>query len=147
MGQSKPIGSDTILIVEDEAIIRFELIDLFEEEGYRVYAAANADEAIALLDRHGEVRVVLTDVEMPGSMDGLKLAHYIRERGELEHVGATAAIFEEAEAAVALARLVLADTGAGRESIERSVRDIRTRLILDNVSTLDPSDPRIARRR
>ncbi len=50
--------------------------------------------------------------------------------------GATAAIFEEAEAAVALARLVLADTGAGRASIETAVRDIRTRLILDNVSTL-----------
>jgi CPA2 family monovalent cation:H+ antiporter-2 len=63
-------------------------------------------------------------------------AHYLRERGELEHVGATAAIFEEAEAAVALARLVLADTGAGRESIEHAVRDIRTRLILDNVSSL-----------
>ena len=63
-------------------------------------------------------------------------AHYIREREELEHVGTTAAIFEEAEAAVSLARLVLADTGAGRESIEVAVRDIRTRLILDNVSTL-----------
>jgi CPA2 family monovalent cation:H+ antiporter-2 len=63
-------------------------------------------------------------------------ARYLREREELEQVGATAAIFEEAEAAVALARLVLADTGAGRESIERAVRDVRTRLILDNVSTL-----------
>ena len=80
MEQSKPIGSDTILIVEDEAIVRFELIDLFEEEGYRVLAAANADEAIALLDRHGEVRVVLIDIEMPGTMDGLRLAHYIRNR-------------------------------------------------------------------
>ena len=76
MGQSKPIGYDTILIVEDEAIVRFELIDLFEEEGYRVFAAADADEAIALLDRHGEVRVVLTDIEMPGTMNGLRLAHY-----------------------------------------------------------------------
>jgi mannitol/fructose-specific phosphotransferase system IIA component (Ntr-type)/CBS domain-containing protein len=63
-------------------------------------------------------------------------ARYLREREELEQVGATAAIFEEAEAAVALARLVLADTGAGRESIEHAVRDIRTRLILENVSTL-----------
>jgi len=63
-------------------------------------------------------------------------AHYIREREELELVGATAAIFEEAEAAVALARLVLADTGAARDSIESAVRDIRTRLILDNVSGL-----------
>ncbi len=63
-------------------------------------------------------------------------AHYLREREELEQAGVTAAIFEEAEAAVALARLVLADTGAGRESIEAAVRDIRTRLILDNVSGL-----------
>jgi CPA2 family monovalent cation:H+ antiporter-2 len=63
-------------------------------------------------------------------------AHYLSEREELEQAGASAAIFEEAEAAVALARLVLADSGAGRESIEHSVRDIRTRLILDNVSSL-----------
>ena len=63
-------------------------------------------------------------------------ARYLREREELDQAGATAAIFEEAEAAVALARLVLADTGAGRESIERSVRDIRLRLILDNMATL-----------
>jgi mannitol/fructose-specific phosphotransferase system IIA component (Ntr-type)/voltage-gated potassium channel Kch len=63
-------------------------------------------------------------------------ARYLREREELEHVGATAAIFEEAEAAVALSKVVLADTGAGRESIERAVRDIRLRLMLDNVSTL-----------
>jgi len=61
-------------------------------------------------------------------------ARYLRERGELEQVGTTAAIFEEAEAAVALARLVLADTGAGRASIDQAVRDIRARLILENVS-------------
>ncbi|MBN9523019.1 cation:proton antiporter, partial [bacterium] len=63
-------------------------------------------------------------------------AHYLRERGELEHVGASAAIFEEAEAAVALARLVLTDAGAGRESVEHALRGIRTRLILENVSGL-----------
>jgi mannitol/fructose-specific phosphotransferase system IIA component (Ntr-type)/Trk K+ transport system NAD-binding subunit len=64
-------------------------------------------------------------------------ARYFREQEELDQVGATAIIFEEGEAAVALARLVLADTGAGRDSIERSVRDIRTRLILENDSTLE----------
>lgn len=63
-------------------------------------------------------------------------ARYLREREELEQVGATAAIFEEAEAAVALARLVLVDRGAGRETIELAVRDIRTRLFLSNVSSL-----------
>lgn len=63
-------------------------------------------------------------------------ARYLREREDLELVGATAAIFEEAEAAVALARLVLADAGARRDLIEHTVRDIRMRLILDNVSGL-----------
>ncbi|MBL9125616.1 MAG: cation:proton antiporter [Planctomycetaceae bacterium] len=63
-------------------------------------------------------------------------ARYLREREELERAGASAAIFEEAEAAVALARLVLSDAGAGREHIDRAVRDIRLRLILDNVSNL-----------
>jgi CPA2 family monovalent cation:H+ antiporter-2 len=63
-------------------------------------------------------------------------ARYLREREDLEQVGATAAIFEEAEAAVALAKLVLADSGAGRAAIEAVVRDVRTRLILENVSNL-----------
>ncbi len=63
-------------------------------------------------------------------------AHYLGERAELEQVGTTGAVFEEGEAAVALARLVLADTGAARESIETAVRDVRTRLLLDNVSAL-----------
>ncbi len=63
-------------------------------------------------------------------------ARYLREREDLEQVGITGAIFEEAEAAVALARLVLIDTGAGKDSIEHAVRDIRMRLILENVSNL-----------
>jgi CPA2 family monovalent cation:H+ antiporter-2 len=63
-------------------------------------------------------------------------AHYLRERDHLEQAGATAAVFEEGEAAVALARLVLADTGASRESVEHAVRDIRTQLLLENVTNL-----------
>lgn len=63
-------------------------------------------------------------------------ARYLREREELEQAGASAAIFEEAEAAVALARLVLVDAGAGRERIDQAVRDIRMRLILENVTNL-----------
>ncbi|MFC6790685.1 response regulator [Methylobacterium komagatae] len=80
MGQSTPIGSKTVLVVEDEALLRFDIVDFFEERGWRVFEAGNSEEAIAILDRHGEIRVVLTDVQMPGDMDGLKLAHYVRER-------------------------------------------------------------------
>lgn len=80
MGQSTPIGSKTILIVEDEALIRFDLVDFFEAAGWRVFDAENAEDAISILAQHKEVRAVLTDVQMPGSMDGLKLAHYVRDR-------------------------------------------------------------------
>jgi CheY-like chemotaxis protein len=80
LGQSAPFGEKTVLVVEDEALLRFDIVDFFEERGWRVFDAASAEEAIALLDRHGEIRVVLTDVQMPGDMDGLKLAHYVRDR-------------------------------------------------------------------
>jgi DNA-binding NtrC family response regulator len=80
MGQSKPINTRSILIVEDEALIRFNLVDFFADAGYRVFEAEGADDAIAILDRVSSIRVVLTDVQMPGSMDGLKLANYIRNR-------------------------------------------------------------------
>ncbi|WP_082450498.1 response regulator [Sphingomonas sp. Leaf22] len=80
MGQHLPIGTKTILIVEDEALIRFDLVDFFEDAGWRVFDAEHADAAIDILDRHQEIGVVLTDVQMPGSMDGLKLAHHVRNR-------------------------------------------------------------------
>jgi CPA2 family monovalent cation:H+ antiporter-2 len=61
-------------------------------------------------------------------------ARYLGERNELESSGATAAVFEEAEAAVALARLVLADTGVHREAAEKKLRDLRMQLLMENVS-------------
>ncbi len=63
-------------------------------------------------------------------------ARYLRERDELERAGATAAVFEEAESAVALARLVLADTGVHRDAAERKVSDLRRRLIMENISSI-----------
>jgi CPA2 family monovalent cation:H+ antiporter-2 len=63
-------------------------------------------------------------------------ARYLRERPELERSGATSAIFEEAEAAVSMARMVLADTGQHHEAAERKLRDIRLQLIMDNVSNI-----------
>lgn len=80
MGQSKPINTHTILIVEDEPLIRFNLVDFFHDKNYIVFEADDADQAIAILDGHNDIRIVLTDVQMPGSMDGIKLAHYIRKR-------------------------------------------------------------------
>jgi CheY-like chemotaxis protein len=54
--------------------------EYLENSGFTIYEASNADEAIALLELHNDVRAVFTDIHMPGSMDGLKLVHYVRGR-------------------------------------------------------------------
>ena len=80
MAQRAPINPRTILIVEDEVLFRLELADLFEASGYRVVEAGDADEAIAILDGDPSISIVLTDIQMPGSIDGLRLAHHVRDR-------------------------------------------------------------------
>lgn len=80
MGQAMDDPGDAILIVEDEALIRYDLVDFFEDAGFQVFEADNADVAIALMDANRSIRIVLTDVQMPGTMDGMKLAHHIRDR-------------------------------------------------------------------
>lgn len=69
-----------VLVVEDEALIRLAAMDLVESAGYEAVEARNADEAIRILGARRDIRVVFTDVDMPGTMDGLKLAHFIRDR-------------------------------------------------------------------
>lgn len=69
-----------VLIVEDETLIRMHAVEMIEDAGFDVVEAANADEAIALLETRPDIRVVFTDIEMPGSMDGLKLASFVRGR-------------------------------------------------------------------
>ncbi|PZO01444.1 MAG: hypothetical protein DCF30_07350 [Hyphomicrobiales bacterium] len=70
----------TVLVVEDEPLIRMNAILTIEDAGYNVIEASNADEALALLETHPEIDIVFSDIEMPGSMDGLKLIHAVRER-------------------------------------------------------------------
>jgi CheY-like chemotaxis protein len=70
----------TVLVVDDEALIRMEIIDNLEERGCLTREAACAAEAIEVLEDDATIKVVLTDIEMPGSMDGLALSHYIRDR-------------------------------------------------------------------
>ena len=72
--------SPMVLVVEDEPLLRMHAVDLVEEAGCRAVEAGNADEAYAILLARADIRVVFTDIDMPGSMDGLKLAVLIRER-------------------------------------------------------------------
>ena len=65
-----------VLIVEDE----HGAVSIFEDAGFEVHEAGSADAAISILELHQEIRLVFTDINMPGTMDGLKLAHYVRGR-------------------------------------------------------------------
>ena len=68
-----------ILIVEDELLIRMNAVEMIEE-AFEVVEAGNAEEAIVILEGRLDVAVVFTDIQMPGSMDGLKLAAVVRLR-------------------------------------------------------------------
>lgn len=65
--------TQTILLIEDEALIRMGTSAMLEDGGFQVLEAANADEARILIAEHPEIAAVITDVQMPGSMDGLAL--------------------------------------------------------------------------
>ena len=67
-------AQSTVLVVEDEVLVRLDLVDNLEGEGYLTYEAGNAADAIAILEMHPEIRVVITDIQMPGDMDGLQLS-------------------------------------------------------------------------
>jgi CheY-like chemotaxis protein len=69
-----------ILIVDDEMLIRWGAVQIAEDAGFEVIEAANADEAIEILENRSDIRIVFTDIRMPGSMDGLKLARAVRDR-------------------------------------------------------------------
>jgi two-component system, response regulator PdtaR len=69
-----------VLVVEDDFLNRLHAVNLVEDAGYIAVEASNADEAITILEARKDILIVFTDIDMPGSMDGLKLAHAIRER-------------------------------------------------------------------
>src|SRR6266436_304456 len=69
-----------VLIVEDEFLLRMDAVGIIAEAGFEVVEAANADQAIDILEARRDITVVFTDIQMPGSMDGLKLARAVRGR-------------------------------------------------------------------
>jgi CheY-like chemotaxis protein len=69
-----------VLVVEDEPLMLMDAVELVTEAGFEAIAAKNADDAIRILENRSDIRVVFTDVNMPGSMDGIRLAHAVRNR-------------------------------------------------------------------
>jgi CheY-like chemotaxis protein len=69
-----------VLVVEDEFLLRMEAADMIKAAGFEVVEAGNADQAIEILEARRDITLVFTDIQMPGSMDGLKLARAVRGR-------------------------------------------------------------------
>ena len=69
-----------MLVVDDEPLVRMDLVDMLVTAGYRTLEAGCAAEAIEILESDPDIRVIFTDIQMPGSMDGLALSHFVRER-------------------------------------------------------------------
>jgi CheY-like chemotaxis protein len=72
--------STLVLIVDDDFLVRINAVFLLEEAGFDTLQAGSADEAVTLLEARKDIEVVFTDINMPGSMDGLALAQAIRRR-------------------------------------------------------------------
>lgn len=70
----------TVLVVEDEPLIILNIVAYLGDQGFRVLEATNAADALQHLENDASIRIMFTDVDMPGSLDGLKLAAAVRDR-------------------------------------------------------------------
>jgi CheY-like chemotaxis protein len=77
---SVPQPRVVVLVVEDQTLVRLFMADFLDEAGFKVFEAVSADEAVTILQARPDVQAVVTDIEMPGSMNGLKLARVVQER-------------------------------------------------------------------
>jgi CheY-like chemotaxis protein len=69
-----------VLVVEDEMLLRMRAVDMVEDAGYTSVEAVDADQAVAILESRSDIALLFTDIQMPGSMDGLGLARSVHER-------------------------------------------------------------------
>src|ERR1051325_2951974 len=80
MSSDRAVTRPNVLVVEDEMVLRMRAVDIVEDAGFTAVEAVNADEALAILEGRSDIALLFTDIQMPGSMDGLKLAHAVHSR-------------------------------------------------------------------
>lgn len=90
-------NSGVVLIVENEALIRMNAVQMVEDAGYTVLEASNADDAVEILKHREDIGAVFTDINMSGSICGLKLAHAIRRRWPPIHLIVTSGLPAQSE--------------------------------------------------
>jgi CheY-like chemotaxis protein len=69
-----------VLVVEDEMVLRMRAVDIVEDAGFNAVEAVNADEALSILESRSDISLLFSDIQMPGTMDGLKLAQAVHHR-------------------------------------------------------------------
>ncbi len=80
MTENKNADRPTILVTEDNAILRFLAAETLTDHGYKVLEAESAEEALKVLETHKDVRLLFTDIQMPPGLDGLELAREVHSR-------------------------------------------------------------------
>jgi CheY-like chemotaxis protein len=80
MVRENSIVPAVVLVVEDEMLLRMRAVDMVEDAGYTPVEAVDAEQAVAILESRSDIALLFTDIQMPGSMDGLELAHSVHER-------------------------------------------------------------------
>lgn len=92
-----PRDTAVVLVVEDDPLLRMNAVDMIEEAGFRAIEASDADAAIRMLETRNDIRLIFTDIDMPGSMDGLALAHAVANRWPPVRIIATSGHFRVSE--------------------------------------------------
>jgi two-component sensor histidine kinase/CheY-like chemotaxis protein len=77
---TQPAALRAVLVVEDEMLLRMRAVDMVEDAGFTPIEAVNADDALAILESRSDIELLFTDIQMPGTMDGLKLAYAVHQR-------------------------------------------------------------------
>ena len=143
MSSGSAVPPTTVLVVEDELLLRMRAVDIVEDAGFIPVEAVNADEALSILESRSDISLLFTDIQMPGSIDGLKLAHAVHKRwpeikiilvsGQVNLLDtdkpANSRFFGKPPGSEADDRRTAGDGGHGRTS--RSFRDA---IVLDAVS-------------
>jgi two-component sensor histidine kinase/DNA-binding NarL/FixJ family response regulator len=80
MSSAPGISKKNVLVVEDEMVLRMRAVDIVEDAGFNAVEAVTADEALSILESRGDISLLLSDIQMPGTLDGLKLAHAVHDR-------------------------------------------------------------------
>ena len=74
------VPTTNVLVVEDEMVLRMRAVDIVEDAGFTAIEAVSADEALSILESRSDISLLFSDIQMPGTIDGLKLAHAVHDR-------------------------------------------------------------------